>query len=114
MFTQLLETPFTLAKTDDFEAVKSTYKDLKKTLADTKAAFPTSWPQTLPNLSTFDTDPQVLSFFFSFHVIFHLKKISLALSGVALGLQSNYGHFQHLSRRSPFNCRAMGTSPSLS
>ncbi len=60
MFTLLQESTFTLTKTEDFDAVKGTFADMKRTLADTRSAFPTRWPQSLPNLSTHDTLPAVL------------------------------------------------------
>lgn len=59
MFTLLQEGTFTLTKQEEFDAVKGSYADMKKTFTETISAFPSSWPQTLPNLGTHDTQPAV-------------------------------------------------------
>jgi len=60
LFTQLKETRVTLSKAEEMEAVRKTYRDMRSTVAETAAAMPKTWPQSVPNLSTHDTLPPLV------------------------------------------------------
>jgi hypothetical protein len=65
MFTFMQDNTFTVRKQEEFDTVKASYLEMKKTLNNTKSAFPKVYPQTLPNISTHDTEPKVLSLIWS-------------------------------------------------
>jgi len=85
MFTLLQEGTFTLTKPEDLDAVRSAYVDMSKTLRDTRDAFPTTWPQTLPNLGTHDTQPSVPSHFalYCFDLIFSPLFLQIAVRSLS-------------------------------